>query len=1016
MNIFGQKSESLFDNIITNTITIGGETNVSGFLNATDVQTTSVFDATRSSYIELGASNIDVNATTFTVNGSAFGGGDVVGPASSTSNTIVRFDGETGKLLKESTAILSTEITALNAGGSAYNDVQDIQTVFHSAGWISGGAITNNGNGTINVAAGEGFLRDADTTLSDLYFIAWPAATSVVLTNLAFNYVKVSWNAGTPIVAVSLTDLTSNDKFTLATVYRNGTTLHITEAAKHKVVDHASSMIKRMESLQYIAKSDDGGSLVSEVGTRRLLITAGQFWLGLSDFTLASINTNVSDTFFYYYNRTAYVSVPAQTTIDNTNYDLNGVLTPLNNNQYGVHWVYKGSDNDTYVIYGIGSYTLTDAENVGKPTLTPAHFEKHSILIAKIIILKGSATITRILSAFEKPIGTVTTSINTVNGTGTDNAIVRFDANGNTIQNSGVIIADTSNDITGVGSIDATSYKVNGTTGSILRNPNNVPSSFAAPTSAGAVITSGQNNILIGSDAGALLTNNGQNVFIGANSGTKNNTNYNVGVGFNSMQFITGLDNVFIGSACGQGVDTLSTGFNNVGCGSTALFNITSGSYNTAVGRSAGNLTTSGSNNTFLGYDADGVNTFNNQTAIGYNVKTDVANEIVLGNPDVTHIRSMAAADLGTTGNKFKNLYLSGINDATSYKVGGTTGVLARNIGVNNYIISTNSDASYTGIDTINILIGTDAGTSLTTGAFYNCLIGNRAGELLASHEGNTIIGNNSGKTCFSNYNTILGSNSCTSAAGSSGGNCIIGEASSNFMTTAGYNCIMGFTSAAALTSGNENICIGKSANLAATFDNQIAIGTGAVTTLANTCKIGNASMASISTMGNGICDLGGSSNKFKDLYLSGNITANKAYGTFAINSSAVTTGSTSFTAVTYTTTSAALLSNFTHASPAGTLTYTGTVVKTFRICCSCTITPSAATSSLYNLAIGKNSSTSAATGSLVSIEIDNVKRNQISLSMIVILDPNDVIRLITSNSAAVNLTIGFLSFNVVEV
>lgn len=50
-------------------------------------------------------------------------------------------------------------------------------------------------------------------------------------------------------------------------------------------------------------------------------------------------------------------------------------------------------------------------------------------------------------------------------GSSTDNAIVRFDGTtGATVQNSVVIIGDTGN-VTGVGSIDATSYKVGGVAG-----------------------------------------------------------------------------------------------------------------------------------------------------------------------------------------------------------------------------------------------------------------------------------------------------------------------------------------------------------------------------------------------------------------------------------------------------------------------------------------------------------------------------------------------------------------------
>jgi len=42
-----------------------------------------------------------------TISGSGGGSGDVVGPASSTDNAVVRYDGTTGKLIQNSNAILS---------------------------------------------------------------------------------------------------------------------------------------------------------------------------------------------------------------------------------------------------------------------------------------------------------------------------------------------------------------------------------------------------------------------------------------------------------------------------------------------------------------------------------------------------------------------------------------------------------------------------------------------------------------------------------------------------------------------------------------------------------------------------------------------------------------------------------------------------------------------------------------------------------------------------------------------
>lgn len=655
MDIFGNQINSVFENIrITDDISVGG--NIS---------------SSSSEYVELGVAPSNPSAGNLRVYADTGDSLHILNSAG--GDTII------------GGAVLASSVTMLNAGGAAYTDVQDTQTIFHSSGYTSGGAITDNLDGTINVELGEGFLRSSDNYLADLYFVAWPTL-SVSLTNLALNYVVVEWNTGTPRVAVTLILPTSNDKFTLATVYRNGTTLHITEGAKHKVADHASSMIKRMESLQYIAKSDDGGTLVSEVGTRRIAITAGEFWLGLSSFTLPAINTNVADTFYYYYNRLSYVLVAAQTTIDNLQYDLNGVLTTLNNNQYGVHWVYKGSDGDTYVIYGIGSYTLNEAENVGKPVTTPAHFQKHAILIAKIIILKSSTTITRIVSAFEKPIGTATTSINTVNGVGTDEAIVRFDANGNTIQNSGVLIDD-SNNITGVGNItfsdiptilsvsEPITYTADGHifNGAMVANgfvsalaginsptyyDNYIPSVLARTGIGGA------NNFITSTQPAIdyALTTGVENCIYGNLSGMEAiSTNKSTFMGHSAGRFQKGDSNTAVGHSALLGVTAISNGYNNSAFGYDSMSELTTGYKNCSFGANSSVGLVSGIGNTSIGNET-AISNNNYQIAIGYGAVCDAKNQCCIGSFLLSEIRSDsdAGCDLGSTGKRFRNLHLGG--------------------------------------------------------------------------------------------------------------------------------------------------------------------------------------------------------------------------------------------------------------------------------------------------------------------------------------------------------------------
>jgi len=100
---------------------------------------------------------------------------------------------------------------------------------------------------------------------------------------------------------------------------------------------------------------------------------------------------------------------------------------------------------------------------------------------------------------------------------------------------------------------------------------------------------------------------------------------WNVGVGMHALRVnSSGSDNVAIG---GQSLMTATSANGNVAVGRSALYNNTTGSYNTAIGYGAdvkdGNLT--------------------NATAIGYGAIATANNQVMIGNSNVTSIRSYAS-------------------------------------------------------------------------------------------------------------------------------------------------------------------------------------------------------------------------------------------------------------------------------------------------------------------------------------------------------------------------------------
>ena len=164
-------------------------------------------------------------------------------------------------------------------------------------------------------------------------------------------------------------------------------------------------------------------------------------------------------------------------------------------------------------------------------------------------------------------------------------------------------------------------------------------------------------NSAFGTDA--LKNNTGSfNVGIG-NSSLKENTSgsCNVGLGYLSLSTNTdGSNNIAIG-----GQNTLynnTTGSNNVAIGSNSLTSITIGNENTALGNNSGqnviNSVTGGNYNTFLGANTDfdnGLNAYNNSTAVGYNATITESNQIVLGTAsEYVYIPSTTATTGATSG------------------------------------------------------------------------------------------------------------------------------------------------------------------------------------------------------------------------------------------------------------------------------------------------------------------------------------------------------------------------------
>jgi hypothetical protein len=308
-----------------------------------------------------------------------------------------------GRYLTATSPVQDINVILQNLGGTI-NNLRQERNYISSAIVLSGGAFTNNNDGTLFVAAGHGLIKSSDTVNGDIIHLDWEENGTLPLTDNTTNYIYVEYNGGAPqIVAdtVERTDLNTN--IFLGLVYREGAVAHLYGQKRFYGANHSQLIARRLQKTDPFAR--ESGANLGASGTRNITVTAGAFWEGVDRFITSAVDTSASDTFDYYYRNGVggWTKQVGQTQINNTQYDDgSGALATLGNNRYGSHWVYLNSDGEISILFGrINVTQLSTAEDDAPPSDIPEAISSHGRLIGRIIIQKNASTFADVDSAFE---------------------------------------------------------------------------------------------------------------------------------------------------------------------------------------------------------------------------------------------------------------------------------------------------------------------------------------------------------------------------------------------------------------------------------------------------------------------------------------------------------------------------------------------------------------------------------------------------------------------------------------
>jgi hypothetical protein len=277
------------------------------------------------------------------------------------------------------------DVTSIADG--AMTIAPEFRDQIESTGVLSGGGVTDDGDGTMTVAAGDGFFRATDDNQAALIKLAWPAesGTPVDIPDAADRFAYAEYNGGVPqVVLDSALRADRNTNLLLGIVHREGTKLHTSTSKRIDLPDLPGLLVQRIYETSEFERAS-GGELSNPSGFF-VKITAGVWWTGGHRFVNTVIDTSAAGTLeklWYGDGVGGWNSLLGETELTNV-YD-NGAdaLVALSPSKYGVWWIALDQNDELNAIAGTINGTLQVA----------LHFlNGHAKIIGRVIVKDGEVT------------------------------------------------------------------------------------------------------------------------------------------------------------------------------------------------------------------------------------------------------------------------------------------------------------------------------------------------------------------------------------------------------------------------------------------------------------------------------------------------------------------------------------------------------------------------------------------------------------------------------------------------